>query len=774
MKENNKQYYSLINSYLDNIKDQKGFFSRTNLIDFINRYATLMNQVKMDLFFDDVIKEYYQNFASNSQKELIDNYMVKIFVDKELVIDEKSVDLMPMSLDIQNIDIQSKEISGKFDELIQKTPLLSIQTFNNVVEELDQRISSIKEEYVISLTGSSKVEATYKNAENVYNSYVGLIGSYEQMKLEIQRLFNDFSELRDNLRYFREDFYYIVKICDIQNIEKEKAVKLFDFAEVKWLEYAEIKSNLDLQFLKIKDHCNTFYKFVEQNLGDNVGDIFDKHFDRIGKKIGKKSYNASSLKADLVVGGAEMAYGVIKGVMDSRAESKVVVENLKREIEHLKLSFTQDKIKLQSDIFRLIELFDTVRNVFIPVTHRFNDLFFSILKNEFSFSKILSNENVMKLIDERKNISEEKRTLGLVIRDKENICEELKWNKNEAEENRDSYKGHYDFAISQRPNEPSVLLKIFTLGFCQLYYPAYLQKWETAYLPIKKEFNRLEEELNYHSGVYKKVKQQLKEDKDRQKYIKQRLLSIDTEVKAIVSNLDYNNIFDSKIDLLKNLAHTSRLVLETSIQEELLNPENFIGSLEQLGVSIQKEAKLSIAPNEFIAEENTENIFTQINAIVSRLETLPTIDELIENFSNDAVKHNKEINKKELTSILHSLSSDIQLESYTYGGVKQKFIDKVVENTLLDYNQVLGLVDATKDYMLKMEEAYKIREEVKQLEAMNKSNDTEIANQLMVLSSVIRNKINSRKEKTTELLKNVSNENISDKDKLNTFNQFLK
>ncbi|MHC5310063.1 hypothetical protein ACYSNM_08300 [Myroides sp. LJL116] len=774
MKTNGKKYYPLIGTYLDNLKGKEVYFSRTALIEFINRNIPLIEQVKIDLFFDDVIKDYYQNFASNSQKELLSNFMVKTLVDNQLIIDERSVDLMPMSLDIEFIEEQNIEISQKFEELIEKTPSLSIQIFNNVVEELNTKISSIKEEYVISVTGSSKVEAIYKNAEDVYNSYLELINTYEAMKYEVQRLFNDFSELRDNLKYFREDFFYIVKIYGVSSIQKNEIIKLFDFAEVRWLEYAEIKSNLDLGFLKIKEHCSTFYKFVEENLEDNVGNIFNKHFDQISNKIGKKSYNANKLKTDLITGGAEIAYGVIKGVIDSRAESKVVVENLKKEIEYLKLSFTEDKSKLQSDIFRLIELFDTVKNTFIPITHKFNNLFFSILRDEFSFAEILSNKSIIELLNERKVLLQENRTLDLVIKDKQNICEELKWNKDEAELNRDSYKVHYDFALTQKPEEPSIVLAIFTLGFCHLYYPSYFEIWEKAFIPIEKEFNKLEKDLDRHFNLYQKVTIQLQEDTNRCKSIKERLKLIDTEVKDILSKIDKRGLFDSKVELLSNLATTSRLVLETSIQKELLNPENFFESIETLGLSLQSTANFTLTSSVTISGENTENIFTHINSLVSRLESLPTINELIEDFSDAAVKQNKELDKEEISSLLHSLSSELELEKYSYGDLKMKFIDKVVENTIFDYNQVIGIVDSAKNYLQKMEEAYKIREEVRQLQEINHNNDTEIANQLMVLSSIVRRKVNTRKEKTADLLQNVSNDNNSVEEKLNTFNKFLK
>src|SRR5690606_33788672 len=182
-----QHYYSWIGSYLDKVKLNKNYFSRIDLIDFVNRYVPAEKRIKMDLFFDAIIKDYYRNYAADVQKELLDNYLIKTFVDKDFIIDEKSVDVMPMALDIENLNDQNQEILKKFDELNQKTPHLSVQTFNNMMEELEQRINSIKEEYVFSLTGSSKVEATYKNAESIYSSYVGLIDGYKGMKFEIQR-----------------------------------------------------------------------------------------------------------------------------------------------------------------------------------------------------------------------------------------------------------------------------------------------------------------------------------------------------------------------------------------------------------------------------------------------------------------------------------------------------------------------------------------------------------------------------------------------------------
>src|SRR5690606_6034194 len=224
----------------------------------------------------------------------------------------------------------------------------------------------------------------------------------------------------------------------------------------------------------------------------------------------------------------------------------------------------------------------------------------------FSYGKILENENLKKLIEERKHILEENRILDLVIKDKKNICAELLWSVNQAQKNKEAYSHHYGYTLSQKPEEPSILLNIFTLGFCQLYYPAYLKKWEEAFSLVNKEYNLLEEEVQNRNNVYNEVKQQLSEDKNRQKYIEKRLESIDTEVKEILSKLNYGNIFESKFDLLKQLSNTSRTVLETSIQEELLNPENFINSLNNLGISIQQGLNLSVEepPQENEATKN--------------------------------------------------------------------------------------------------------------------------------------------------------------------------
>src|SRR5690606_18923166 len=116
-----------------------------------------------------------------------------------------------------------------------------------------------------------------------------------------------------------------------------------------------------------------------------------------------------------------------------------------------------------------------------------------------------------------------------------------------------------------------------------------------------------------------------------------------------------------------------------------------------LGISIQQGLNLSVEepPQE---NEATKNVIANINTIVSRLEALPTIDELIDGLSVEVAKRNEKIDKEKLVSALHALTQKWRLEDFTYGKIKQNFIDKIVESTPFNHHQVLDLIDSTKNY----------------------------------------------------------------------------
>ncbi|MEC4116706.1 hypothetical protein VSP20_06960 [Myroides phaeus] len=769
------KYYQLISLFLESRKFKKGVFSRVEIIQYINsNIYKKEDKIEIDFFFDEIIKGFFLNFATDKQKEILESYLVKTKVESDFLLDALEVDTMPVALDIYKIQEQRIGLQNKFEELNSKTPVLSIVSFNNSLEKCSDVIANLQEEQVFSITGSSKVEAVGKNAKKVYDSYVELITASSELKYEIQRLFTDFSELRDNLRYLREDYFYIVKLVLEKNLVSDK-LEMFDFDRIKWLEYATIQSNLDLEFNNIKSQCSAFYDYVENNLS-KIGDVFNNEVSRISKNFGKSNYSSKNFKTDLVASGVGLAFSAVTQIFDSRSQSKVVVENLRKDIESLKLSFSRDKLKLQTDLVRLIELYNTVKNTFLPTSMKFSNLFYSILENECStdLSSILKDQEVERLVSKRRELLQETRVLELYLIDKYNVCRELKVYEEDAEVELANYTPLYNYALEQKPDEEqSLFLKIITLNMCTVYLPLYLDKWRDCFVPIEKVYLELVSTYDKKKSEHYENYEQLKEKERRQRTISYELKDIEVELKKVLENLNYGNALVNKVEILEKLANTSKLILETSIHENLIDPESYSDSLFKLGVVGEAELlHINNLPDvELLEIDEEEN--NQILALTERMSKAPSLTGILQSLGQDIYKEFSQVKKSEITLILNNVVKRVDTESPDMYKLKSHLIDEVVNQTGLQPDQVNQLLVVSKQHLQRMVEVYKLREEIKSLEKYNHYNEEKIQNQMMIITQVARKKIDIENITTMDLFNDLQDESMTNESKLDSFDTFL-
>jgi len=770
-----KIYFTLISTYLDSVvSKRKVDFSRIEITKYINENVneeSIINLVDIEVTF--LIKNFYLKQATTEQQELIRTYFVKDHIESEKAIDPLAVDTIPIALFYDQLIKQKDHLHNQFTDLEQKTPILTIDSFNSNLENLDNVMKQLVIKEVISLTGTSKVNAVYKYALSVYDTHIQMIKTYHYMKKEVQRLFNDFSELRDNLRYAREDLFFITSSLLQQELSKEE-LNIFDFKSVQWLEYAEIQDRLDLQFDKIKDHCSTFYSVLNENF-IGTSNAISKGIDNIGKNMGKKNYNHMQLKGDLVVEGLNVAFNVVSGVIKSRSDSKLTIENLHREIEFLKLSFTEDKVKLQVDLIRLIELFNTVKNVFIPITKKYNELFFSVLEKNFSkdLKYILDYNGLDTKIKEKSELLMELRYIDIYLLDIKNISKELKKPLSQTENEYYDQYDYYNFTLKQEPKEISDLTLYLTLGWANAYKEVYYDEWKKAKAPIEQHFYQLKSKYEKEHTFWQYNDDSYSQLNERKNTINSRLAQLKIEIKNNLINLSNKSDFLNKKELLLNIAKSSRTILETSINENLISPEQFASSLELINIEqvidddSSRNDNLNNKP-----KDDTTSIYEKINKLLDQLEDMSSLDLTISKLSQSLFEKigSNQISKNDIEKTLYAIMNHYNLEDLNYTNFEEVFTTILVNETPLDYAQITQAINLAKHHFIIMEQVIRMREEIKLLKSVNISNDIQINKQINRLIQQSKGKIFKENDKTHKLFIQLDNKNISDIDKLNLFN----
>lgn len=139
------KYFTLINSYLDSIVSiQQKNFSRIDLVKYINQKASQDSQISLvDIEVTFLVKDFYFNQATDKQKQLLSLYLVNDHIESEKAIDPLAVDTTPIALFYDNLISQKTRLNSLLTELEQKTPSLSIDSFNSNLENLEKIIEQL-------------------------------------------------------------------------------------------------------------------------------------------------------------------------------------------------------------------------------------------------------------------------------------------------------------------------------------------------------------------------------------------------------------------------------------------------------------------------------------------------------------------------------------------------------------------------------------------------------------------------------------------------------
>lgn len=758
--------YSIISDIINKNLNNKVIFTRVEIGEIINNNIQNENlKIKnFDEHLDNILTTYYNEYAGKEHRWYIENCIIKSTYDNEKIMNPNTLCIKPITLDIYNIKQQSLIFENFILQLNNKIKNLSIEEYNDKVHIAGNNINNfVEKEVFISLSGRKRVEAASNHAKQVYETYLDIINAYREIKHEIQQFFYDFSELRDNLKYLREDFFTIVKIIAGENLTEEE-LKLLSFEEIKWLEYAQINEKLNLKYDKIQNKCSTFFDLNKHYL-KNISDVAEHGVNKI-----INNRNRDNLKND--IGSAVLMTGIatVTNLIASNEDATKTVAELRKETEILKQYFHQDKIKLQRDTFRLIELYNEIKNIFIPVTNKFKELFLKIISEEYV--NILKDPKTKSLLTLRSQQLQRIKDLELIINEKLNIKRELKDIFENKRKDFEEYKRIFEFAEKQQPDKPNTKTKILTFGYSTIYFPYYHKLWrveydkarinfETSY-DVKEEkfssFKLYETECENLNIEFNNLKlENLKTEENLKKHIKE-------------NNPQILNLFKNKINELSNIAETSKLVLEQSIHEKLKDPESFKNSLSILNDIVNKK-------NIVLQNESPSEI--DIDQILNFVKNNSSFKKLTQKFLANVSELYPKIDINMLNENINILGQKFKLDTYDLEEYRDNFINYIITNTkyneteLLNKNQLLELGNRAISYLRTSALVYKLKKESEKIAETNELNQQDLDHYLKEISLKLRSEIDVRLENTKFLFQQLEIDG-SVNEKIKHFNNFLK
>lgn len=477
---------------------------------------------------NDILKSFVTNDGASS---IVDQYEVNAHLDDDNLQEALSVIEKDLTLAKDNLQVAERDT-----ESVLRLELL--KAAGGVLKELEgtQQLTQIREKSATLMQNYGKMIDSYQSAE-------------KQVKIDIK----DFVDLRGAVSFMLQK--YAVALVDVFG-ESIKVIdpNLFDFSKVKWLDVKNMKSQAELKFNQLDQECTLLVGEVAEHFSQTMNQI--PLWMKSSKALGAKS----GLYGTLVV-------GVISYLNHWLATQE---KSMRMETEYAKLknSILKDRVQVKSDMMRLTSIHKTLNDLYIPKAEAFLRLSEQVLSDDLNnlIESLYSNETAQ-LKQERDAILARLKELERSINDHNENLTLYDGQLKDLNGLLDSQKEYYQAAVSQKPEEPNILTKVFL----QEKYKKKLHEWVvkngslvTAYEDMKVDVELAKESLATH-------KSQIEADKKEYDSLRRKLADLNTK---IASKLTASP--QQKLEVLKNLKgllsllHAGKSVVESKLDESML------------------------------------------------------------------------------------------------------------------------------------------------------------------------------------------------------------
>lgn len=479
---------------------------------------------------------------------------------KSKIFDPKRIALIPTSLTLEC----NKTVFDGLGTLFVKmnTALKDMEETDYLLnlKEFEEELKSIKLVEVFSLTGASKVEEKTIEARKVFNSYIGLIDKYRMIKEELSIIFIDFEQLRNVLKYLREDLANMVIEVFGENVKMTNP-SLFDFSSVKWMETSILIDKLQVEFLKIEEKSTLFFQLNEELYND----FGNNALQRI-KQVNRSRGSISNAAIDI---GIEAAFSIV----ESRKASKNTIQALDLDIEMMKKSFHLDVKAIRLDVMRLLEIFRNVKENLTPTLENFTSEFRNQFENgiKLNFAQMLKIPGVKDLKDTNIILLNRIKYLDLELHDTAKVVEDAESEKLFYQQNINNLKRDNDYFIANEPEKAHWLTAMLSLGVVNRIFTIMHQQWNSKTFKTRSDYQNFIELLELENKRLIFHKKEFKNHQSEQDSCRNQVKANSSLIREKLSNeIEINESINSTLSNIVDLSKLSKHILETSLDKRLL------------------------------------------------------------------------------------------------------------------------------------------------------------------------------------------------------------
>lgn len=450
---------------------------------------------------------------------------------------------------------------------------------------------------ISTVVGTKGVQDVQKEASALFDKYSKMINAYDIAKTDTKAIINDFVGVRG---YIHEIYNkYSLVLTDIFGDSiKAVAPELFDYDSIEWLNTEDMMQNIQLEYDQVIDKC-----------GELMGEISESF--QNGLKMAASNYKMAGNKTvGLMMASLNMVNHYLYGSQQT-AELKAQLLGLKNSVKH-------DVTNIKADLGRMMVIYKTMNDLYIPRANAFYKFSQQVLDKELEqlLDTIYSNPEIAEIKQERDHLLERYRQLERQIIDSQNNICYYTSHLNECKSLTNSMKSQYQTAKSQKPKKP-----FFCFGVIKSRYSRDLAEWYEMCEPVIRRYEDFQVDMHLDSEELEKHKIILKESIDNYNRMSQMLNDSREKMMAAI-----NISSDTKAKMLEHLEplirllHVGKGIMESKLNESLTKSVKIDCMNDSLPAEIKQDVQNFIATakqNLYVNEIGAKKSLEYLNIMLS-------------------------------------------------------------------------------------------------------------------------------------------------------------
>ena len=498
------------------------------------------------------------------------------------------------------------------------------------------------------IVGTAQIKKVKVEAAAVVDKYSMMIDDYDTARNEIKSNTAVFEELRQNvMQVYRKNAAALVDVFG--DGIKAVAPEVFDFDKVEYLDTQAMFKNIKLEYDTLYSKCGVLFNEIKDSFGNSV----------------KAAINGVGNKDSFGIAMASLS--LIKHYMAVAEHSNT----LEAEFVQLKNHVRRDVSQIQADSGRLMEIYKTLNDVYIPKAEAFYKFSQDVFGYEVEkiFDSVYQSPQAKELKNSRNEILEKIKQLEHEIADAQKNIAYYKEYIAESDTMISTSESRYKDAMAQKPQPPSGVGNALSFGSMKKKYDSKLFDWKQEFGAFadkyeelcadtklaredldaqqnklsegKKPLQELSQQLN---DISKKIATVIKDNPDAKRRLSVhlenmvRLLRVAKDIAG--AKLDQRLVSKVKVESVSDLALDDKTIKNLDLFTDTLKKNLKVDSEQLANAANAKGETLSQQQATEIAARFNDEIGTGINLInqLGKLNSLKKQDQMSQEFYDKQIE----------------------------------------------------------------------------------------------------------------------------------------